>query len=120
MKPKKRLKKRDPGYHIPLPFAMAIKRTLPLEDFERVTFKGMQLSLEKVGYFTHEIRILAHRWDKEFVLGKVPKRLVSRIEGLMEHEDRIVVSLENAQCDRLRHSFWICIDELPELGDLGL
>ncbi|MEQ9186379.1 MAG: hypothetical protein RLP15_01510 [Cryomorphaceae bacterium] len=120
MKSKKRLTRKDPKYFVPLPYAMAIKRGLPEAVFEHCLFDGMQLGLQVEGVINKSIAITAHFHGEDHVIGHVPMGMVSRIEGLVEHEDRVVVTMERTHCDRLRHSFWICFDELPELEDFGV
>lgn len=120
MQPKKRLSRRDPSYYVPLPYAMAIKRCLDEDVFELHLFNGMQLGLAVEGVINTTIAITAHFNQQDHVIGYIPKGMVSRIQGLVEHEERVVVTLERKRCDRLRNSFWICFDELPEVGDLGI
>ena len=118
MTPKKRLTRRDPSYYVPLPFAMALKRVIPEEEMKSFLFNGMQLSLRVEGVIQQTIAVVAHYRQEDHVIGYIPKGMISRILGLIELEERIVVTLEKKQCDRLKRAFWICIDELPDLPEL--
>ncbi|NQV52543.1 MAG: hypothetical protein HQ500_05135 [Flavobacteriales bacterium] len=120
MQTKKRLSRRDPSYYVPLPYAMAIKRCLDEDVFDLHLFNGMQLGLKMEGIINTTIAITAYFDQQDRVIGYIPKGMVSRIEGLVEHEERIVVTMERMRCDRLRNSFWICFDELHDVKDLGI
>jgi hypothetical protein len=120
MKAKKRLTRKDPSYFIPLPYAMAIKRLISVEEMETHLFDGMQLSLRLEGLINVTISVVAHYNSVENVIGQIPNGMISRVQGLMEHDDRVSLSLERKFCDRLKNMFWISFDELPELNDLGL
>jgi hypothetical protein len=119
MTPKKRLTRKDPGYFIPLPYAMAVKKVYNDLGIERRLFKGMQLDLQKEGLINVQISIQASINGERVVLGYIPKGMVSRVEGLMEHDEKVVVTLERIQCDRLKNSFWVCFDQLPDLPPLS-
>ena len=120
MTPKKRLTKKDPSYYVPLPYAMAVRRVIDAELFDALVFEGMQLQLVKEGLINISIAITANYQGSEHVLAYVPKGMTTRIEGLMEHDEKIVVSVERKYCDRLKSSFWISFDELPSLKEIGL
>lgn len=115
MTPKKRLTKRDPSYYIPLPFAMAIRKVVPEEEFESNLFQGMKLDFQMEGLVNITIKVVAHYNDEDHVIGYIPNGMISRVEGLLSREDKVVVSLERKRCNRLKNAFWICIDELPDL-----
>lgn len=115
MSSKKRLSKRSPSYYVPLPYALAIKRNLDLEAFDALVFEGMKLDFRIEGVVNLSIAVVITFEENEIVLGYIPKGMISRIEGLMMHEDKIIISLEKKHCPRLKNAFWICIDELPEL-----
>lgn len=120
MKAKKRLTRKDPSDFIPLPYAMAVKRLIPAELMEDCLFDGMQLSLKTEGIINVTISILAHFNNEFHVIGQIPNGMISRVQGLMEHDDRVSVSLARKFCDRLKNMFWISFDELPDLDALGL
>lgn len=120
MKAKKRLTRKDPSYFIPLPNAMAIKRLISIEEMEVLAFDGMQLTLRTEGLINVTISVVAHFRREDRVIGQIPNGMISRVQGLLEHDDRIAVSLERKFCDRLKNMFWISFDELPGLDDLGL
>jgi hypothetical protein len=120
MKAKKRLTRKDPSYFIPLPYAMAIKRLISIEEMEVLAFDGMQLTLRTEGLINVTISVVAHFRREDRVIGQIPNGMISRVQGLLEHDDRIAVSLERKFCDRLKNMFWISFDELPGLDDLGL
>jgi hypothetical protein len=118
MTPKKRLSKHSPSYYVPLPYALAIKRQLDDESFEAVAFEGMKLDFKVEGVINQSIAVVVNFEENEIVLGYIPKGMLSRIEGLMMHEDKVLISLEKKYCPRLKQAFWICIDELPDLPPL--
>lgn len=120
MTPKRRLSRKDPAYYVPLPYAMAIKKVIPEEEFEVFLFKGMKLEFKLEGIINTTIAVIANYNNEAHVIGYIPNGMISRIEGLMLHDDKLVVSLERKSCDRLKNTFWICIDELPDLTDFGL
>lgn len=120
MTPKRRLTKKDPSCYVPLPYAMAVRRVVDDAFFETLVFEGMQLHLVKEGIINNSIAVTAYFHGEEIILAYIPKGMTSRIEGLMEHEEKIVVSVERKYCDRLKSSFWISFDELPSLKEIGL
>ena len=119
MKAKKRLTRKDSSYFIPLPYAMAIKRLVSATEMSDHLFEGMRLSLNAEGVINISINVTAHYLGEDHVIGLIPNGMISRIQGLMEHDDQLSITLERKFCDRLKNMFWISFDELPELKDLG-
>lgn len=99
---------------------MAIRKVLADDVFEAHVFPGTQLQLVREGVINTTIAVTAYFDGASHVLGYIPKGMLDRIEGLMEHDDKIVVSVEKPSCNRLKNAFWICIDELPDLPKFAL
>ena len=117
MNSKKRLTRRDPSYYVPLPYAMAIKKTQVAIKLGDGLFEGMLLKLRTEGLINKTIAVTAHAGGEEVTLGYIPKGMVERIEGLLALDEQIAVTLERLHCERLIHSFWICFDQLPDLRE---
>jgi len=120
MESKKRLTKKEPSYYLPLPYAMAVKKIHSNQEMETYLFEGMTLSFHQEGLINVSIAVVASLDGRDYTIGYVPKGMVSRIVELMGFDDKITVSLEKVHCEQLPNAFWISIDELPELQDLGL
>jgi hypothetical protein len=99
---------------------MAVRKVLDDDIFQENVFEGMKLELVMEGVINQTIAVVAHFRGEDHVLGYIPKGMLDRIEGLMSHDEKIVVSLEKKSCNRLKSAFWICIDELPDLPSFNL
>lgn len=99
---------------------MAVRKLLSNEEMEALLFEGMEVQFRSLGVVNNTIAIIANCEGEEVVIAHIPNGMMTRIEGLMEVEEKIHVTIERLSCDQLSSAFWICIDELPELKDLGL
>ena len=117
---KKRISKASPSYFLPLPYAMAARKLLSNEEMEEYLFEGLEVRFKPLGLINNTIAIVATINGLELVIAHVPNGMMTRVEGIMEMEEKIHVTIERLSCDQLASAFWICIDELPELWELGL
>lgn len=78
------------------------------------------MNLRVEGLINITIAVEAVIDGERHLLGYIPAGMVSRVEGILAHEDNILVTLERKSCHRLKNMFWICFDELPGLDQLGL
>jgi len=115
-----KISKKSPSYYVPMPYAMAIHRSIPKEDSEKYLFKGMQLHLKKMEIPSMSIAVTAHYNGTYNFIGFIPNGMISRISELLQFEDSLVVSLECVDCKRLANTFWITIDQLPTLDTSNL
>ncbi len=115
---KKKLSKLSASYYVPLPYAMAIHRSISREEADQNLFAGMQLYFRKMEIPSMSIAVMAYYNDRYNYIGFVPNGMLSRIEELLNFEDSLLVSLERVHCNRLANTFWITIDELPNVVNL--
>lgn len=117
---KNKLNKKTPAYYVPLPYAMAVHRAIDREEAEAHLFSGMQLYFRKMEIPSMSIAVMAYYNDRYNYIGFIPNGMISRIEELLNFEDSLLISLERVSCNRLANTFWITIDELPNVAELGI
>jgi hypothetical protein len=113
-----KLNKQNPGYYVPLPYAMAIHRSVDRQEADANLYSGMQLYFRKMEIPSMSIAVMAYYNDRYNYIGFIPNGMLSRIEELLNFEDSLLISLERVHCNRLANTFWITIDELPNVADL--
>ena len=117
---KHRAKPNTPGYYLPLPYTLAVHRSIPVLDSRRWLFDGMLLYLRKFEAPSEAIAVMAYYNCDYHIIGFVPEGLISRLEYVLRYEEQIAVSLERKHCPVLKDAFWITIEELPKFSELGL
>ena len=120
MKSKSRVSRKSPSYFVPLPYAMAIHRSISREEAKEHLFVGMQLYLRRMEIPSMSIAVMAFYNNRYNYIGFIPNGMLGRIEQLLAFEDDLLVSLERVECNRLANTFWITIDELPNLFELNV
>ncbi len=117
---KHRAKPNTPGYYLPMPYTLSVHRSVSMLDCRRWLFDGMLLYLKKFEAPSEAIAVMAFYNNDYRIIGFIPEGVISRMDHILKYEDEIAVSMERKCCSVLKDSFWITIEELPEISQLGV